>query len=382
MTPRECVRRTIVHEAAPYVPLGFYTADHDTVEAVIGHETYVRNKIKCQIGFWEGRRDEIVASLKEDSVAFFRKIDCCDLITFKEAPIVPPKGYVPPKFKRLDDVTWKLDDGSIWRVAELTNDITCVQPPDAVCKKQPSMNDYVLPPQVAQPDDSIYEAFDYLVAKLGEERYIAGFTGGFTAMVDLPGENGGLVGYYLMPEVVRAAARYAVERERQLDAWHLRPGIAGVLFEQDMASSKGPMISPELFREFCLPSMKARVNEMKQRGYQVLFHNCGNNRPLMDQFIEAGIDCYQSLQTIPEMELGGLKRDFGRQLTFWGGVPLEILLTGSPEDCRKCVRDALTLGAPGGGFILGPSHSIAKGTRYANFMAMLDEHMRLRDKVG
>ncbi len=34
----------------------------------------------------------------------------------------------------------------------------------------------------------------------------------------------------------------------------------------------------------------------------------------------------------------------------------------------------------GGGFILGPSHSIAYGTKYENFMALLDEFVKLRDK--
>ena len=37
-------------------------------------------------------------------------------------------------------------------------------------------------------------------------------------------------------------------------------------------------------------------------------------------------------------------------------------------------------GAPGGGFILGPSHSIAKNTQYDNFLAMLDEFVSRRDK--
>ena len=83
MTGKECVRRAIDRQPAPYVPLGFYVVDYDTVEAVIGRETYVRNKIKCQLAFWDGRRDEVVDSLKRDTVEFFQKIDCCDLITFK-----------------------------------------------------------------------------------------------------------------------------------------------------------------------------------------------------------------------------------------------------------------------------------------------------------
>jgi uroporphyrinogen decarboxylase len=82
------------------------------------------------------------------------------------------------------------------------------------------------------------------------------------------------------------------------------------------------------------------------------------------------------------MELSGLKRDFGDRLTFWGGIALEVLLTGTPEDCRAMVRRTLERCAPGGGFILGPSHSIAKGTPYDNFMAVLDEYVRLRDRFN
>jgi hypothetical protein len=81
------------------------------------------------------------------------------------------------------------------------------------------------------------------------------------------------------------------------------------------------------------------------------------------------------------MEIGALKRDFGKYLAFWGGIPVEDLIAGTPEDCRSSVRRAMQADAPGGGFILGPSHSIAKGTRYDNFMAALDEYVSLRDKI-
>jgi uroporphyrinogen decarboxylase len=360
--------------------LGFYVVDYDTVEAVIGRETYVRNKIKMRVAFWEGRRDEVVESLKKDTVEFFQKIDCCDIITFKEAPIVPPKDYQPPKMKRLAPDTWEDKGGRIWQASELSNDISVVHVPERLKHAEPKIEDYEGPVEAVEPDPSVFEACDYVIEHLGKDRYIAGTTGGLTAMLDLPGESGGLVGYYLMPEVVRAAARASVSRQNQADKWNIRPGQDAVFFEQDMAASKGPMISPSVFREFCLPPMKERVGRVRVLGKQVILHNCGNNRPLMDQFIEAGVQCYQSLQTIPDMELGGLKRDFGQHLTFWGGISLEILLTGTPDDCRKNVREVMETGAPGGGFILGPSHSIAKGAPYDNFMAVLDEYMRLRDR--
>jgi len=59
---------------------------------------------------------------------------------------------------------------------------------------------------------------------------------------------------------------------------------------------------------------------------------------------------------------------------------MEILITGTPDDVRRDVRQAMERGAPGGGFILGPSHSIAYGTNYENFMAFIDEYVKLRDK--
>ena len=381
MTGKECVRRAIDRGTTPYVPLGFYVVDYDTIEAVIGRETYVRNKIKCQVALWEGRRDEVAESLKKDTVAFFQKIDCCDLITFKEALALPAKGYQPPKVKRIGDSMWELEDGSIWQASELTNDITCVELPEPVRHAQPKLEDYLEPVNEPEPDPSVFEAWDYVIEQLGKDRYIAGASGGITAMIDLPGESGGLVGYYLMPEIVKAASRQSVARQNQRDRWWIRPGQDGVLMEQDMASSKGPMIAPALFREFCFDAMKERIGQVRARGQQVILHNCGNNRILMDQFIEAGLQCYQSLQSIPDMDLGALKRDFGKHLAFWGGIPVEDLIAGTPEDCRRSVRRAMQAGAPDGGFILGPSHSIAKGTRYDNFMAALDEYVRLRDKI-
>jgi|TARA_B100000959_G_scaffold260605_1_gene297292 uroporphyrinogen-III decarboxylase len=56
-----------------------------------------------------------------------------------------------------------------------------------------------------------------------------------------------------------------------------------------------------------------------------------------------------------------------------------VLIDGTPAQARDAVRTAMERGAPGGGFILGPSHSIAFGTKYDNFLAFLDEFDRLRD---
>ena len=100
----------------------------------------------------------------------------------------------------------------------------------------------------------------------------------------------------------------------------------------------------------------------------------------MDMFIEAGVECYQSLQTGAGMDVAELKKQFPDRITFWGGIAVETLITGTSQDVRKNVREALRKYSPGGRFILGPSHSVAYGTPYENFMAMLDEYDKYKDK--
>jgi len=384
VTGKERVRAAIERRPVDRLPLGFYVVDYDTIERVIGRKTYVRNKIASRIAFWEGRRDEVVESYKKDTVEFYRKIELCDMVCFKEAPIVPPKGYKPEDPpRRVDDRTWEDRCGRIYRISELSNDITCVHDPVAR-KVDYTRTMFEEEPQVEPPDPSIFEAVDYIIEHLGKDRYIAGTSGGLTALVLLGGMEQGLLMYALEPEVVRAATRHSVRRQNLLDRYFIRPGQDGVLFEQDMAASKGPLLSPAMFREFCFPAMRERVQRVREHGQQVLLHNCGNNRPLMEMFIEAGVQCYQSIQNIPEMEIGGLRRDFGARLSFWGGIALDDLILGTPADVRRNLRRTLarvfSAGPARTGFILGPSHSIAKGTKYENFRALLDEFDRLKDR--
>ena len=75
MNGKERVRRALAHEPVDRVPIGFFAIDFDTVERILGHETYLRAKAKSQIAFWEGRRDEVVQSWKEDTIELYRKLE-------------------------------------------------------------------------------------------------------------------------------------------------------------------------------------------------------------------------------------------------------------------------------------------------------------------
>lgn len=370
MDSKERVAAAIARKPVDKVPLGFYAVDYNVIEAVLGRKTYVRNKIKITLAYWDGRRDEVVESLKKDTVEFYRKIDCADIILPKEAPLVPPKGYKPDPPKKIDDNKWEDKEGRIFQASWDSNEMHCIYDPQNF--KIYSVNDFQNEPEPEKVDESIFEAQDYIIQEFSKHKYIASIPD-FSLITSLGNTENTLLNYGMNPEVVKAATKCQFIRQRYLDKYYIRNGVDGVLLDSDMAGTNGPLISPSMFEEINLPFVKQRINEIKKRISQVLLHSCGNTHSIMHMLIDAGVDCYQSLQTNANMEIGFLKEKYGDKLAFWGGVPVEILISGTTADVRKEVRNAMEKGSPNSGFILGPSHSIAYGTTYDNFMAMLDE---------
>ncbi|MCU0520993.1 MAG: hypothetical protein MUF84_09905 [Anaerolineae bacterium] len=372
MNSRERVRRALAHEPVDRVPIGFFAIDFDTVERVLGHETYLRAKAKSQIAFWEGRRDEVVQSWKEDTIALYRKLDFVDIINVSAmaSSVAPPRDYEPEKVRRVDQSTWEARDGRVWKYSDITADLTVVSEPERTW----AFIDFPLDAEPEPPDESIFEVVDAVVEALGADHYILGPCGGEAGMVMLGGMERGLMLYALQPDVVARAIAYHTRMAGLRDPFMVRPGTDGVLWGTDFAATSGPFISPRMFRRFCLPSIKERVAAVKSYGLSVLKHACGNNWKLLDMFVEAGYDAYQSIQASATMDLGAVKARYGDRIALWGGVRVESLVSGTPDDVRRDVETAMRVGAPGSGYILGTTHSVAVGTKYDNFLAMLDAY--------
>lgn len=377
MNSKQRVHACINRQPTDSVPLGFYLVDHDTISKVIGRPTYVRNNVATQVAYWEGRRDEVVESMKADVVDFYRKVDLCDIITFKEACLVPPRGYAPDPPRKIAEDCWEDKEGRVYKISVISNEFVCVKSPVGP-ERVFTVEEFEEPIAEVPPDPSVFEVYDHMVQAFSADRYVAGLTAGFSLVLWLDGMERGMVQCLRNPEVVKAAMRRQVTWQNLMDKHYLRPNLGGAFIENDMSTTRATMISPRMFRELFLPEVRRRISTLKGKDLQILLHSCGNTLQLLDDFIEAGVQCYQSIQNIPEMWVGDLKQRFGDRLVLWGGIPVEELVLGTPESVRAAVRRAMEAAAPGGGFILGPSHSVAYGTKYENFMAMLEEFDRLR----
>lgn len=378
MTSIERVRATLKFDEPDKVPLGHYAIDCDIAARVLGRPTFIRDKAGTQIALWEGRRDEVVARLITDIPELFRKLDIFDIVSLHKVAMVPPKDYQPEAPKKIGEGLWEDKAGCVYKFSAVTNEIACVHDP-VKWEGEFTLEDFDLNPEVGPEDDSIYEVIDAVLPQLPADKYLLGpFPQGPTQVL-LGGYERGLIEIADHPEVVKRAVHAGMARARKQQAlWKNRPWH-GVMHENDFGHTTGPFVSPITFRELFQPGLKFNVESAHARGLDFILHSCGDNRQLIDQFVEAGIDCLQSLQPQAGMSPALVKDMSDNRIAAWGGVDVANLIAGSPESVRADVRRAVTTAKSGGGFILGASHSIAWGTQYDNFMALLDEFDKLRD---
>jgi hypothetical protein len=284
-----------------------------------------------------------------------------------------PSDEPPPR--RIEPGTWEDRHGRIYKYTAAAEDIRCVHDPVNAAKVW-TVEDFAAPPAPSPPDPRSWAIVEAVVGRFAGEKFICGPGGGEIGML-LPG--GMVPGMLLLaeqPEVIDAAVAQALAWHELNDPLWIHPRQDGVLWGAGFGHKTGCFISPRSFRRHFLAANRRRVEALHDRGITVLKHCCGNIWGLLDQFIEIGYDAYQSIQPTADMDLAEVKRRYGDRMTLWGGVAVEHLVDGTMAEVRADVRRAMEVGKPGGHFILGSSHSIATGTRYDNFMAMLDEYHR------
>ena len=150
-----------------------------------------------------------------------------------------------------------------------------------------------------------------------------------------------------------------------------------ILFGDDLGMQSGPQVSPKMYREFFFPReqvMWRRVRELAPH-LKIMLHCCGGVRELLPGLIEAGLDAINPVQiSCKGMEPAGLKRDFGGQLTFWGGGcdTQELLVRGTPGAVRDHVQRLRDIWQPGGGWVFQQVHNVLADAPPANILAMYE----------
>lgn len=165
---------------------------------------------------------------------------------------------------------------------------------------------------------------------------------------------------------IRRFERYAETVGRYVHVVH---------FEDDLGMQDRPLLRPSLYRQAVKPyhARLFRFAKSRCQAY-LLLHSDGAVAPLIPDFIDMGIDALNPVQvSATGMDTAQLKREFGRDISFWGGGcdSQTILPFGNPQEVTDEVRRRIDHLAPGGGFVFAPIHNVQVEVPPANVVAML-----------
>ncbi len=149
-----------------------------------------------------------------------------------------------------------------------------------------------------------------------------------------------------------------------------------IRFGDDLGMTSGPFMDTETYRTLFKPRHKILCDYVKEHSQMHTFiHSCGSISSLMPDLIDAGIEIFNPVQTNAwQMEPEFLKKEFGKNCTFWGGgiETAGVLNVATPAKVREQVLERLEIFSNGGGFVFNTVHNILPDVPPENIVAMFD----------
>ena len=157
----------------------------------------------------------------------------------------------------------------------------------------------------------------------------------------------------------------------------LGPYIDVIMMGDDYGLQTSLQMSPEMFRRLFKPYLERVCTAVKgfAPGIKILLHSCGSVAPIIPDFIDVGIDALNPVQiTAAGMDPAWLKKEFGREIVFWGGGvrTQSTLVNGTVEEVAAEVRELIKIFKPGGGYIFCPIHDIQEEVPPEKVLAIFD----------
>ncbi len=145
-------------------------------------------------------------------------------------------------------------------------------------------------------------------------------------------------------------------------------------FGDDLGMNTGMFMSREKYQTLFKP-YHTKLNEYvhTHSGMKTLLHSCGSLYPIIPDLIDAGYDVLNPVQTSAyQMDAEVLKREFGKDITFWGGGcnTRTVLNQATPNEVYNYCRRMIEIFNKDGGFVFNQEHNILPDVPPENILAM------------
>jgi len=120
-------------------------------------------------------------------------------------------------------------------------------------------------------------------------------------------------------------------------------GAEGIFYCEDMGTQDRLLMSPKMWRDIFKPHYIRMTDAAHNHGMKVFMHSCGYNWELIDDLVDAGIDCFQFDQPAA-YDMPALAEKFKKhKVALWSPVDIQkVMPTGDREliesEARRMVK--------------------------------------------
>ena len=147
--------------------------------------------------------------------------------------------------------------------------------------------------------------------------------------------------------------------------------IGAMWYGDDLAYYSGTMVSPKVLRQYLFPYMEEMGAICREKDLPFVLHSDGNLWDILPDLLACGLNALHPIEP-KAMDSRELKARYGDRLCLLGNVEIgETLTLGTPADVEAEVRERIRTLAPGGGYAVGSSNTVAHYVNLENFEAMV-----------
>lgn len=173
------------------------------------------------------------------------------------------------------------------------------------------------------------------------------------------------------PDVIKGFFRKMRDHAIQIIRGALGAGADAVLVLDDYGTQNSMFISKSMWKEFTFPVLADEIEEIHRCGGKAMLHSCGTVMPLVDLFVEAGLDALHPFQPLPGNNLPEAVEKFGDRLTFITGIDVQRIGAMTPEQLHADILETARTASRKKGFILAHTNGLQQDTPEENLRAML-----------
>lgn len=370
MVPRERVLRALRHKPTDKVPIYHVGFSGRVASLILGREAYVGGGIQSwreARALWEGKNahDEFLERSLRDAF---------DLAVTTEQDILRLWYWGSAKpTEKIDEYTFLYgnpeEDRYIMRFDPKTELYQMIAQSERnknieynIKKREKALTNYC-------PDIEEFAQIKKVVKKLGT-RYAIRVPGGG---IGIPPNVKWLETVALRPDLI--VRHLDIQTEKTLKKINVLAKL-GVKFVfvggDDLASNKGPLYSPQVFRKLMLPRLRKITSLCHIYGMYSFINSDGCLWPIAENlFGRSGIDAYLEIDREAGMDLKKLREQFP-SVTLIGNISSRTLHRGTEQEVIKETLSCLEIAKEKGSIIVGVSNYLVPGTPKENIWAMIE----------